>query len=523
MAQAAQVATVPAPVGGINAYNSLASMPETDAIALVNLFPQDYGLYLRKGFRRHATGMPDNVNTLATFSQSSGADLLFAFSGYGLYEVSVPAGGYTAKVIGLTSSEWHFTNFANSAGSHFVAFNGVDDGIWVHGSPLVYDRLTAGSGSTPGTWSGVNPAHLVQPVVHQRRLWAVEVNTTYAWYLPPDQVYGVASKFDFGPLFKHGGHLQMLATWTVDDGDGSNDMLIAVSSKGDVAVYKGIDPSTVSTWSLTGVYYMGEPVSGRRFATKVGGDIKFITTQGLVSLNAMLTSTKTSQAQNVTESTKVQQLLSALATQWKDVDGWQLYFCAPQNMLFVNIPTLTNQYTQIVENVVNGAWCEFEGYKALCFETFDKLPFYGAAGGNVFQGWFGHADNVEVGATDGDEIVGRVQQAYSTMAAPVVNKQVSMYRPNFMVEATVTYGSEIAYDFEFVTPPFGFAAPAGGEARWDSAIWDSAIWAGGLKPQKSWEQARGMGFASSLCMVLKSKVETIWVSTDYVYKAGGPL
>lgn len=523
MAQVAKLATVPSPTGGLNSYNSLVSMPETDAIALVNLVPQVYGLYLRKGFRKHAENLPDKVETLATYARSDGNTSLFAFSDGGMYDVTASGDTYSAEVSGLTSAVWQYVSFANSAGTHFVAFNGIDDGIWVHNEPMDFDRLTAGNGTDPGTWSNVDPAHLIQPIVHQRRIWAVEVNTTYGWYLPPDQVYGVASKFDFGPLFKRGGYLQLLSTWTVDDGDGSDDMLVAVSSEGEVAIYKGIDPSSADSWALTGVYYMGEPVSGRRFATKVGGDVKFMTTQGLVSLNDMLTSTKTSPAQNTIEATKVQQTLAALGVQWKYANGWQLYFCPQQNMLFINIPTLTSQHTQFVENTVNSAWCEFSGYKALCFETFNQSPFFGGPDGTVYEGWFGHCDNVELGQTDGDEVIGRVQQAYSYMGAPVVNKQVGMYRPNFLVSAKVDYGSQIAYDFSFATPAFGFAVPGGDEARWDDAIWDSAIWAGGLKPQKYWEQGQGMGVASSLCMVVRSKVETIWVSTDYTFKVGGPL
>ena len=83
-----------------------------------------------------------------------------------------------------------------------------------------------------------------------------------------------------GPLFKRGGYLQSLATWTVDDGDGSNDLLVAFGSEGDVAVYGGTDVDTADAWTLQGVYYAGAPIAGHRFHCKVNGDLKFLTDEG---------------------------------------------------------------------------------------------------------------------------------------------------------------------------------------------------------------------------------------------------
>lgn len=519
---AASVNTVTAPVAGLDAYNSLAGMPENAAIALVNWFPQAYGLYMRRGYTEHVIGLGGSVKTLATYNRAAtGGSALIAWANGNMYDATT-AGVGTSLLSGLVSDIWQTTSFANSAGTHLVAFDGVDDGIWLHG--VTVDRLIAGDGIANGTWSGVDPKNLIDVTIHQRRIWAVQKDTTYGWYLPPDQVYGVASKFDFGPLFRHGGYLQTIATWTVDDGDGADDMLVAVSSTGDVAVYKGIDPSNASTWALTGVYYMGAPVSGRRFATKVGGDIKFITQQGIVSLNDMLTSTKTTQAQTNIESRPIQQPLSEAASALGTLEGWQCYFCAPLNMLMVNIPSITSEGNiQFVENVVNGAWCEFNGYNARSFVTYQDLPFFGGPDGIIYKGWFGHSDNVTLAGGAGNPVVATVQQAYSYFGTPAVNKQIGMYRPNFLVAADAIYGSEIAYDFTFQTPNFGFAVPGSPEARWNSAIWDVARWVGTLKAQREWSQAQGMGVAASLCMICQSNAEALWISTDYTYITGGPL
>lgn len=518
----ASVKTVTSPVAGLDAYNSLAGMPENVAVALVNWFPQAYGLYMRRGYRQHMTGLGGPVKSLAVYSEDSGAVKLFAWANGNMFDATTLGPAGAPVLTGLVGDLWQSTSFANSAGTHLLAFNGLDDGIWVHGSTI--DRLTAGDGIVSGTWKDVDPKNLVDVTIHQRRVWAVQKDTTYGWYLPPDQVYGNASMFDFGPLFRHGGYLQTLTTWTVDDGDGADDMLVAVSSTGDVAVYKGIDPTNAATWALTGVYFMGAPVSGRRFATKVGGDVKFITQQGIVSLNDMLTSTKTSQAQSNIESRPVQQPLSEAASALGALEGWQCYYCPPINMLMINIPSITTAGNmQFVENVVNASWCEFIGYNARCFATYQNLPFFGGPDGNVYTGWFGHSDGVLLDGSGGQSIVATAQQAYSYLDTPAVNKQVGMYRPNFLVSAQVVYGSEIAYDFTFQTPSLGFGVPGFPESRWDSAVWDTAMWVGTLKAQRFWSQAQGMGVAASLCMIAQSNDETLWVSTDYTYSTGGPL
>lgn len=515
----ANAVTIAAPIGGLNAYDSLAGMPETDAIALINWFPQVYGLYLRRGYQHHATGLGAAVNSLATYSRRNGAKQLYAWAGDKFFNVTSPGAVGAAIFSGLTNSVWQSTQFANSAGSHMVAFNGTDDGIWV--SEAGNARLTLGDGIVSGTWKDVDPKNLIDCTVHQRRLWAVQKDTTYGWYLPPDQVYGDATLFDFGPLFKHGGYLQSLATWTVDDGDGADDMLVAISSMGDVAVYKGINPSSAADWSLQGVYYAGEPVSGRRFHTKVAGDIKFITQQGMVSLNDMLTSTKVNAATSTIESRNVQTPLAEAASALGTLFGWEIRFIAALNMLMINIPSVTSEgASQFVENTVNGKWCEFNGYNALTIVDHLNVPFFGTAEGVVMRGWTGFADNVSAANPAGDQIQSICQQAYNYLGTPAVQKQIGLYRPNFLVAGGSVYGSAIAYDFSFQTPAIPFSPPDTTGSRWDSAIWDAALWGGSLRAQKEWSAASGMGFVASLCLNLKSTEETLWVSTDFTLISG---
>ena len=119
-----------------------------------------------------------------------------------------------------------------------------------------------GDGITAYSWKNLDPKDAIQLTFHQHRLWAVEVDSARGYYLPADAIYGEMSAFDFGPLFSKGGYLSFLATWTMDDGNGAEDHLVAVSSTGYAAVYSGIDPNDPNNWKLVGVYYTGAPVKG---------------------------------------------------------------------------------------------------------------------------------------------------------------------------------------------------------------------------------------------------------------------
>ena len=49
--------TLASPVGGLNALNALAEMPETDAVTLDNWFPRTSDVVTRNGYTQWATGL----------------------------------------------------------------------------------------------------------------------------------------------------------------------------------------------------------------------------------------------------------------------------------------------------------------------------------------------------------------------------------------------------------------------------------------------------------------------------------
>ena len=223
-----------------------------------------------------------------------------------------------------------------------IAVNAVDDGL-IYDATGVHTILYEAVVPPPPapvdyTWYGLDSSTVAQLTSHQGRLWATVKDSAVGWYLGVDQLYGEWKPFDFGALFSAGGAIAFMTTWTIDDGNGAEDHLVIMSTRGQVAVYAGTDPSTIATWSLVGLYFVGEPVKGRRGYYKVGGDMILLTQRGLVSMTALLVSTKVNEATTGLKSEKVQLLISALVSEVNDLIDWELYLNAANNLFLINIP-----------------------------------------------------------------------------------------------------------------------------------------------------------------------------------------
>jgi hypothetical protein len=515
-----KVATVPAASGGINAYDNLAAMPETDAITMLNWYPHPYGCTVRRGSQKWTTGIPTTPHTLMTWASATGSTKMFAAAGANWYDVSSSGVVGAAVVTTRTSDVWYWINFTNAAGSWLLAANGVDD-IQVYDG-AAYSTITLGGGATQ--WSGVNPNTIIHLCQHQGRVWAVEKNSTRGWYGTTDAVYGVFAKYDFGAYFPHGGYLDTLWTWSIDSGGGASDLLVAVGSEGDVVVYEGTDVTDPTKWKLKGVYYLGAPIAGRRYAQKLGGDLLILTSTGVVSLYTIFQSVQVQVSSDTVYSKKIQNLLSDAAEEVGTLAGWQLLLVPSFNQLIINIPSVFSIGAgQLVANTITTAWTIFSAWPATAMCLFEDSMYFATADGEVLQSWVGFKDNVLVDGTGGDTVRTAVQQAYSYFKVPALQKQVGMYQPNFLVASNVVLSSEIQYDFEVTEIVDASGGSISSSSLWGIALWGTALWYGALHVQKAWIQATGIGVAASLVMKTSSEADVTWISTDYSFKVGGVL
>lgn len=494
-------------------------MPETDAIVMRNFFPEPFGVRVRKGYKEHATGLNGPVCTLMRYNSIDGTSKLFAVDQSQVMDVTA-SGDYSAGTPAAASTNpwWQWTNSANPAGTWLIAFNGVDDGLLYDGTTM--NNLVAGDGTAPYTWKNVDPKVLVQPIAHQHRIWAVEKDSTRAWYLPPEQLWGVAESFDFGGNFNRGGFLQCLVTYTYDSGFGPNDYLGAVSSAGEISLYKGLDPADPLSWSLIGVFYVGATFT-RRCTTKFGGDFALLTQYGLITMNSVMQPTADSVINNAL-SQKIQYLISEVITEGSSRSGWEILLYPAGNFIIINVPGIIPSETfQLVYNTLTKAWTMFTDMVSYCWvNIFDTLAFGGD--GIVYRAWEGSLDNVLLDGTGGENVYAEAQQAFSYFQQPGANKHFKMFRPTILFAGKFNYRAGANMDFDFATKPPPASFETGKYGVWNTALWDTNdVWAGGSQSDKQWVSIVGIGYAAAIRMGIESGTDIVWVSTDWLMEKGG--
>ena len=151
--QTAQIKSVPAPVGGLNAHDAVAEMPPTDAVVMDNFFPGPSVVAVRNGNALQQVGLPGQVKTLACYSPPNGQRKLFAAVGGGIYDVTISGGALTQVFSGTTTDWWQFTNFGAGGGQYLVMVNGQDAMLLFNGTG--WEAIGNGTGATITSGSAV--------------------------------------------------------------------------------------------------------------------------------------------------------------------------------------------------------------------------------------------------------------------------------------------------------------------------------------------------------------------------------
>src|SRR5699024_3362699 len=167
---------------------------------------------------------------------------------------------------------------------------------------------------------------------------------------------GEAKEFNLSSIFTRGGSITGVYTWTLDAGSGSDDHLVVLTSEGEVAVYAGVDPDVVDSFSLIGVFYLGRPV-GNRPAAKFGGDLLILCEQGIYPLSLGLLGadidrrmTRTQKRQNTITSA-----ISSLTGQF----GFEICGYPARDAIIVNVPEQRG-HGQYDQNTITRAWTMFD-------------------------------------------------------------------------------------------------------------------------------------------------------------------
>lgn len=541
----AKLKTFPAPVSGWIANQNLlvpnARKPDGSTVqgaaVLENWFPTATGIRMRGGSDIFATIGDETDPVTSMFSYVNGNNKkLFATTATAIYNVTTPVsptntqsliddlGGFLVDDLGnillctedvapapdvdlLAGGDWSVVQFATAGGTFLRAVNGVD-------TPLVYDGTDWAL--TPAI-TVVDPTTLSFVWVSKSRLFFIQKDTLDAWYLPVSSIGGAAVKLPLGGVFTLGGSLIFGGTWSVESGDGPSEQTVFVTSEGEVAAFRGSDPSDSTDWTKVGVFRIGGPRGSRAFL-RAGGDLLIATDIGLIPLSTAFQRDVAALAPAAVSYSIEIEWNKAVAE--RSGSGWHTALWPTKQMMLVAPPTpVGSQPIVLVANARTGAWAPFTGWNVKCLQTFGDRLFFGSDSGKIIE--------AEVtGSDQGSAYTSVCVPLFDPLKSPAAKKVGVQARA--VLRATSQPGVKMSlqsdYTVNLPAPPDDTTVAAGNV--WGAAVWGASQWgaAADKKTFQEWRSVPGSGYSLSPATQITSgslsAPDVELVQTDLSYDVG---
>lgn len=502
---------IPAPVGGWNARDALDKMDATDAVRLVNWVPRAGYVESRKGYLQTVTeidgggemgftGLGGSVESLISYRGTASEKLLAAADGT-IFDVTT--NDALTLDTGFASDRWQYTAFDDRV----ILTNGTDTAQVYNGTALT-DIVVTGATAT-SLW-GCN--------TFKGRVYYWYENAQAFWYAAAGSFQGVLTEFDLSTQLQTGGTLVMMVSWTLDSGDGIDDLAAFVFSTGEVLLYQGDDPGDANAWGLIGRFQIGEPL-GIRAHAKVGGTEIIITRDGYVDLAQALRDGRYSEGS--TYSNKIIRAAKEATKLYYQQYGWQALLYPAGQQFIVNVPVTTGQSIQHVRETSTGSWTQFEGLNAVCFAVHNDRLWFGTSDGNVYEADTGTQDN-------GGPISMDAIPAFNPLGSRASQKQVTAVNVVTNYAAPGFLALDCLADFSTQRRSTLSPGPYDGTSDWNTADWDASVWAtptGDDAPiRKAWRNVRGIGYTLTVSVRASTRAQNIiWYSTEILYRNAGAI
>ena len=505
----ASSASHPAPVGGLNTRDAEAAMRTVYATTMENFWPQERFVGIRGGAETHHP-TPSAVKQLGSWNGATGREL-YAFTDTGAFNVTAAGSAAPPLAKAFTSGDMVLVNYSTSGGSYLAGVNGVDS-YFYYKSPTWTSVATfnVGNGAPDETIATDKFSYLA---LHQRALYFIEKESMNFYFLPIDSITGEVKRFPVGGLYRKGGKLVAMGSWTIDGADGPDDLAVFLSSEGQAVVYSGTDPATAGSWSLRGVFDVGTPLGSTPFF-KLGGDLLVLTSFGLTSMTKLMKEGWTSSKTTLTD---------AISSYFQDTTRgaetskeWRVVADPKISLLLINVPASpTRGRLQLAMNLVTGAWTVFKGWETTSWELHNG-QLYAGVGNSVAKMWTQSGDF-------GKRIVCYARCAWTYLPPRARTKQVNLIRFLIRVggELSISAGldadfrtSDLFYPLNFTLFPI---------SRFDTSEWDEASWGALESMQVDWLSIpveEGFCLAPSL-RVFAGDATFQWSAVDYTYTVGG--
>jgi hypothetical protein len=488
----------PAPDGGIDLRSAIDHQELNFCVYTYNLIPSDYGMRVRDGYREweiDVESAPDlgfGVHTLIPFDsvdENGVGDKLFAVTNEGIWDVTdydtAPLQVATFANQDPDAGYGTFTHYVNQAEDDVLFYADNINGLWE------YD---AGAWTVPTGITGIDVADIKFVMSHKDNVWFALKGSTIGYYLPILANSGQVSEQYFGDKFQHGGTLEGLFSWTVDGGAGVDDILVVVSHAGDVIMYTGAGPDA-ATWSMRGLYYIGEIPNTPRFGSESGGELYLLSSYGVVSMGDLLKGVDTAAilaAEGAQHSLafRVAGLIREDMKAKIDLRGWDVQLLPSEGGILISTPTAgSDAPIQYFYNLASRGWGIWRGVPLTAFAPYSDHVYLGTADNRVMK-MDVTVDNLLLTLPEGDTVNGQdiefsILTAYSSMGLDAVYKKVVLIRPDFLATLAPSHQSQARYDFDIseadatsaLNPPVtGISEGIWGENDVGPSNWDQAVW-----------------------------------------------
>tara|TARA_R110000822_G_scaffold78819_1_gene188781 strand:+ start:2102 stop:3712 length:1611 start_codon:yes stop_codon:yes gene_type:complete len=518
---------LPASNAGINAVDSLAEMAPNECIYTYNLIAQDYGMEVRPGYAEWANGWTGTAKTVITFEGATTAqDKLWVADENGIWDcTTADTTAPTQKIVFPSTSGnagiCSYITYSTDGSAQFVLLCDGENGyyVWTQ-STNTWAKIALGAGA--GQILGVDPSNFVFVMAWKERVWFIEKNTSKAWYLAVNTIYGTVASFVFGGQFMQGGNLRTLHNWTLDGGIGVDDYLVGVSGAGDVSIYQGTDPASASAFGMVGTWNIGKVPAGNRIGRNFGGELFILSSYGLLPCSSLLKGADTREIETYA-SRKITPYLRATFDAVIDDFGWHIPVHPKKSLLYINAPKpLSSDQISYCMYFGNGAWSMVRGL-AKNHSAEWQGGVYWCDDGKLYKE-LGNVDKVYINtAADGvaEAIEWDCLTSFQPIGEPSRFKRVQYIRPNFVAESSPSYDAFARYDYNITEATTAPVVTSGDTGVFGTGLWGTALWAGGLSASSRARGATGSGRMVAVVLRGASSSPTSLVAYDVYVDYGG--
>jgi hypothetical protein len=510
--QVAQLFNIPAPVGGLNFRDPIASMSPNDALILDNFIPKQLGVELRKGYQVHTDAINEPIGSIFAYNAPDPDDnKIFAAADGDIYDVTAHPATVAQSTTGSLDNLWWTTQFSTGADTFLLAVS-PSGGYWTY--------------STSSGWVKRTPTNLpANPRtvgVWKRRIFFTCDGDDNVYYMTSvNAITGTVTAFPMGAHLSRGGYVSATANWTLDAGTGIDDYLVVFGTEGDVMVWQGIDPSVSTDFSLRGIWYIGPVPRYGRYFTPMGGDVMVVSELGLVPLSRLINGQFVEGQPG--PSAKIQDVLAPRIALLRTVASWDVFPLPSEDILILKLPQSSGSNQQFAMNITTGSWCTLSGLPMACATLLGGRLYFGTSTGEVCKGFDGTLDGILRDGTGGNPIQGEIQTAFQTFGTPGQNKKFDMARPIFVAPSAPSVKVRLNTQYSFSTVGGSPAYVVEEPGYWDSGVWNVARWGSASRTYQAWVGLVGMGYYGSLRMRVRGNAETIFTSAHIMASPGGVM